>query len=562
MALPNVSVSVRDGGLAIVPPGSQGYHAKIGPAPFGVINTVYALGNDNDTLQTTLGKGGPLVEAAALANAVGGLGTRRPSGQFLVPVNPSTYGTASAVTKVGTGAGTVAVAIKPSKAFQIKCILGGATATSTWQTSVDGGVTYGATWVSAATVQVPGASFVTLAFGGGTAVVGDVVTVSTTGTTALASGSGTLTPTLSSACPLDAYSVKIVITTAGALQTAQFTYSLDGGTTTIGPILTTGSGVYVIPDTGLQLTLASTFVAGDQYTFTTTTASFTSTDLTNAFNALVAQPYKWSFLHIVGPAASVGAAATLLATVDLLMGTAASSYRFARAILEVPSDTDANILSAFAASSSLRVAAAAGFVTTVSVLNGRSMSRPLGWHMAARAAAVPPQEDLGRVQTGSLPGATALSRDESATPGLDNAGRFTTATTILGRNGFFITQGRLMAPVGSDFTFWQYGRVMDQISDAARTAFLKFLNDSVRVNSDGTISEKDAQNMESSALNDILNSIENGSVSSLSVTIDRTTNVLATQTISPKVRAVPLGYAKFVPIDAGFTSTGLAVKAA
>jgi hypothetical protein len=138
-------------------------------------------------------------------------------------------------------------------------------------------------------------------------------------------------------------------------------------------------------------------VAGDQYTFTTTTASFTSTDLTNAFNALVAQPYKWSFLHIVGPAATVGAAATLLAAVDLLMGTAASSYRFARAILEVPSDTDANILSAFAASSSLRVAAAAGFVTTVSVLNGRSMSRPLGWHMAARAAAVPPQEDLGRV---------------------------------------------------------------------------------------------------------------------------------------------------------------------
>src|SRR4051812_33225215 len=111
MALPGVSVTVRDGGLGIVPPGTGTQFAKIGPSPIGVVNSVNSV-TDNTSLQKACGNGGLLVEAAALALAVGGQSTTRGAGLLLVPVNPSTYGTASAVTQSGSGP-AVTVAVKP-----------------------------------------------------------------------------------------------------------------------------------------------------------------------------------------------------------------------------------------------------------------------------------------------------------------------------------------------------------------------------------------------------------------------------------------------------------------
>ena len=557
MALPGINFTVRDGGLGLVTPGTGKLQAKIGPCPLGVVNSVGVV-VDKDTLQKLYGKGGPAPEAAALALDVA---AGKSAGVMMVPVNPSTYGTASAVTHTGPGTGTMTVAIKPSQALQIRCIAGGSSSTSTWQTSTDGGVTWGATWTAAATTQLPGASFVTLAFGAGTAVTGDVVTIATTGTTALASGTGTLVPTLSSACPLDAYTASIIITAGGALGVAMFTITLDGGTVTVGPQVIPASGTYVVPDTGLVLTFSGTFTAGDTYSFTTTTASFTNTDLTNAFNAMVADPRRPRFLHVVGAASSVANAAAQLAALDALMIGAVSSFEFMRALIEVPTDTDANTLAAFAASASVRVGACAAFHKVTSTLNGRVQSRNSAWSIAARAGSVAAQEDLGRVASGSLPGVVSLQRDEQATQGLD-AGRFCTLRTMPGRNGFFITNGRLFANAGSDFIYWQYGIVMDQVSLAFNLSLVQFINETVRVNSDGTIAEKDAQAIEARLKSDIINQIDAGAVVDLSVVVDRTVNVLSTSKLAVKCRAIPNGYAKFVDADVGFQNSSLSVKAA
>jgi len=573
MALPGVSVTVRDGGLGIVPPGAGNLFAKIGPSPLGVVNSVSSV-SDNTSLQKACGNGGLMVEAAALALAVGGQGSPRPGGLLLVPVNPSTYGTATAVVQSGTGP-AVTVAIKPAVAFQLKCILGGAASVATFQMSLDGGATYGATFTSAATLITPGASFTTLAYGAGSAVAGDIFTVATTGTVTQTSGSGTLAITLSSACPVDAYTVTVTVTGGGALGAGFFTYSLDGGNTVSQPFLIPASGSAIIADgndpfkagqcsTGIVLTFAAgTYVVGTTYTFTTTTASYTTTDLTNAFNQLYIDTRFSSGigLHVVGPASTVGNAATLLASLDTLMGTAAGSFKFDRAMIEVPSDTDANTLAAFNASSSTRVGAAAGFHNVTSPVNGRIQSRPAAYSIMARAGGVPAQNDLGRVLDGSLPGVSKLARDEFQTPGLD-AGRFSTLTSIPGRNGFWVTNGRLFAQAGSDFTYWQYGRVMDLASYYTRLALLNFLNDSVRVNGDGTISEKDARNIENYTDGFVRNAMPPGSFSDYIIQISRTNNVLSSQTILPTARVIPLGYAKQISLDLGFTNQGLVVKAA
>jgi hypothetical protein len=572
MAAPGVSVTVRDGGLGIVPPGAGNLFAKIGPSPLGVVNSVNSV-SDNTSLQKACGNGGLMVEAAALALAAGGQGPVRPGGLLLVPVNPTTYGTATAVVQSGTGP-AVTVAIKPPNAFQLKCILGGAAATATFQMSLDGGINYGATFTSAATLITPGASFTTLAYGAGSAVAGDIFTVATSGTVTQTSGSGTLAITLSSACPVDAYTVVVTVTAGGALGAGFFTYSLDGVTVSQ-PFLIPASGTAILADgsdplkagqcsTGLVLTFAAgTYVVGTTYSFTSTTASYTTTDLTNAFNALyVDTRYSSGIgLHVVGPASTVANAATLLASLDTLMGTAAGSFKFDRAMIEVPSDTDANTLAAFNASSSNRVGAAAGFHKYTSPLNGRVQSRPAAYSVMARAGAVPAQNDLGRVLDGSLVGVVSLARDEFQTPGLD-AGRFSTLTSIPGRNGYWVTNGRLFSQAGSDFTYWQYGRVIDLGSFYTRLGLLNFLNDSVRVNGDGTIAEKDAKAIENYVDSFVRNAMPPGSFSDFIIQISRTNNVLSSQTILPTARIIPLAYAKQIALDLGFTNQGLVVKAA
>jgi hypothetical protein len=560
MAAPSVNLTIRDGGLGLALPGTGNIHVKLGASPLGDLNTIIPVTNPTDG-QVQLGKASTLMDATAFALAVGGQGSVRPGGVYCVPVNPSTYGSPSAVTHTGPGTGTMTVATKPSAQVLIKCIAGGTNTTSTWQTSVDGGQTWSATWTAAATIILPRATFVTLAFGAGTAVTGDVVTIPTSGNPTLTSGTGTLTPTISSASPVDAYNVVVTITTGGALGVAMFTYSLDGGATTSAVTLVPGGGVFPLPDTGLVVTFAGTLTLGDTYSFTSTGASFSSTDLTNAWNALVGDSRQWFMAHVVGAASTVANAATLAAALEVLATAASSNYRFVRVLMEVPSDTDANTLSAFAATVTPHVSWCAGFHVINSALSGRDFSRNSAWSVAARIASIAPAEDPARVASGALLGVISLGRDEFKTPGLDS-GRFTTLTSILGLPGFYVTNWRLGSTPGSDFTFGQYGRVMDLIAAAYRAGLLKYLSETLRVNADGTgtINEKDARRIETFIDDFTRNALPSNSFSALTVTVDRTNNLLATQNLKSTARVVPLGYAKAITGDLGFTSSSLAIS--
>jgi hypothetical protein len=125
-----------------------------------------------------------------------------------------------------------------------------------------------------------------------------------------------------------------------------------------------------------------------------------------------------------------------------------------------------------------------------------------------------------------------------------------------------VTNGRLFAQGGSDFTYWQYGRVMDLASYYTRLGLLTFLNDSVRVNGDGTILEKDAKAIENFVDGFVRNAMPPGSFSDYIIQVSRVNNVLSSQAILPTARVIPLGYAKFINLDIGFTNQGLVVKPA
>jgi hypothetical protein len=562
MALNDVKVTVTDGALGIIPENTDGIVAVLGACAAGTANTIYPF-NDTAGLEATLNHG-PAVEAAAYSLSVAG------GPIYVVPVNQSVSGVAStvAVTRVGSSTGTLA----------------------------------------------------------------------TTGST-----------------PNDNYSVQVIITRDGTLGTAAFKYSLDDGPTFSPEISMPSSGTYVISDAGITLVFTPSsgpvfFQTGDLFTFTTTAPGYSTTDLANAFTALLADASKeWDHALVVGapaPATSTvsqtgsgpaititgtpagyydllihitlggivgtatfkwsldggasyttgvvtastvilgttgltahfaagtyvldevysfntyGPITALAAAVSTQMATAQTAYRFTYAILEAPDTTDAILVTAMANFADKRVTMCAGYEDLSSPISGRTYKRGAAWVESARLAAIPISEHPGRVASGPVLGVSNLYRDENATPALD-AARFTTLRRIIGRQGFYITNGKTMAPAGSDFQEVQYLRVMNKACALTRNALLQFLNSSLRINADGTINENDARGIEDYVTAALRAGItQTGDASAVLVQVNRTDNILSTKTLRVKTRVTPLGYAEFIEEEIGFYNPALVPAAA
>jgi hypothetical protein len=257
----------------------------------------------------------------------------------------------------------------------------------------------------------------------------------------------------------------------------------------------------------------------------------------------------------------VAGAATIAAAVDVKMAAEENVFRYLFAIVECPEDTDGNTIAAFVNFASTRVAVAAGYCELVA--NGKVLKRNCAWPIAARISAQDIRRDVARVRQdsegGPLPGVTKLYRDEFVTEGLD-AARFITLRTFAGQNGFYPTNGRLMATGGSDFQYIQYRRLMDRACTINYGELFNFLNDdAVRVNADGTIFEADARSIETKVNGALTADLTaKNRVSRTSVTVTRDNNIISTQTLRTKVRIQPKGYAKFIETDIGFENPSLA----
>jgi hypothetical protein len=404
-----------------------------------------------------------------------------------------------------------------------------------------------------------------LALAGGT-----VICCKSAASTAAASGAVTKTGTglsvvtTAGSSPLDSYQVRVLIVQGGtnpAAGTATFKLSIDGGRTYGPEIAVPTGGTYTGAQSAYGVTIvfsAASLVAGDVYDWTTTAPAYTTGDLGTAIDALLGDSREWFLLYAVGVPADSTATQGVHALLVSKLTTAAAAYRYARGAMQVLDDTDANIATAVASLSDSRIMLCGGFANLLSQTTGSTTKRPAASAIVARAASVPPSEDLGRVATGAVKGIVSLVRDEAKTPALDTI-QLATLRTHVGLSGFYVTNGNVKAGATSDFKFLQYGRVMDIASKAVRLGMLRFLNDSVRVNSTtGLILEQDALTIErfiERALRDAVT--VPGYASDCSVVVDRSVNILSTQQLKLKFRVVPLGYAKFIDGEIGFSNPAL-----
>lgn len=383
----------------------------------------------------------------------------------------------------------------------------------------------------------------------------------------------TLTP---SGTPYDNYDVKVEIRLGGALATAKFRYSLDGGQTWSGDLFTAAS--YPIPDTGLTLGFAAgTYVLADLYTFTASAPSFSAANLNTAFDAAQIADYAFGIVYIVGEAGGVDDAAKSAASAAIVAAATAkqlamyNAKRPVRIVLELPYVADAAALSAFGSfagsgSRSPVVVAAWGRVQSA-MPHGRAprvnlarlivpliVSKPLG----KDASAFNDDGYSGKLPPALVPGTNV--RDERKTPGLD-AAKFTTVKTFIDVGGVYLENVRLMSQFGSDFKYIQHGQVIDRALVVARAGLLPYLSRNLDVKTSpasesGRMTESQCLSIEldlSTQLNDDL--VQPGHIQGLTFLVDRTKNLITTEEIGGRIFIAGKGYPKSVDLVAGLAKT-------
>ncbi len=520
----SVSGSIVAGGGTQASPGQQQARqvAILGVSPGGTVNTLYQPGNA--IAAQALCDTGPLGEEAALLLGVSG---NRPP-PFLVPLGQTTAGAVSGssglmvANAANAAAGTINVTVAPHRPIKFRVTTGGTLGTMKGQWSTDGGLTYQAIITSAAGwastgYQIPG-TFVVAKMSAATYLLNAFATVGIDGTLTDFFGGGALTFTAS---PIDTYELLVSVVKGTALGAMTIAVSLCNNLgLLVGTFFVPSGGVVAVTDgrgngTGLVLTLASTFAAGDSYTGYALPPAPSSSDVTGAITAMIAAQGRPTvcMLHIQALPASAASAMSLAQAVDTALATAFASGLDWQATIECPTlndivlsggvpildtaDTDSVIRTARSGITCNRVAVCASTGGITSPITSVKTRRPLGWAVMKRYVGTDPANSLGRKKDGPLDFAIGtLGRDEKLAATQLGDVQINVATTYddTGAGSAFlnITSGGFALKNLTTSGLYQDAESMRSlnIQSAATRVFLSnTLGDRPPINPDGTIAE-------------------------------------------------------------------------
>lgn len=374
----------------------------------------------------------------------------------------------------------------------------------------------------------------------------------------------------------DEYAAQVQIMAGGALGAGTFRYTLDAFDANSAPITWSQTriipmgGSFVIPNSGLTLTFPSgTYILGDLYTESRIPPAPATGDLATVAALLESTPslvfYLWA---VSGAQATASAGATLAAAFEGHLDTLTSTYRYVRGLLDVGSgDTESNVATSAATWTGVRVAPSYGYTLRNSAIPFEGFSTrktACSSGLAVRAAASLISTDLSRVASGPDVGVLKIYFDENGDQTLD-ALKIGGMRVWPGIPGFYIANAPLKSQFGSDFTDLQFGRVMDVACRTTYQGQFPYISESLRTLTDGTgaIDPRDAAMIETTVNNQLRDALLNpnnargipGHVSAVVYSVDRTANLITSQTLVTTVAIVPLGYSKLITTTLFFTLT-------
>lgn len=584
MGLPGVIINIQNGNLNLQPASAEQTMIYLGCCTGGTPN-VLTFYSDAVTLATNNGIGAALEAVAyAIDNAGGPVG--------LMPLAPDTQGGVSSVTHNGTGSGTVALTLAPHVTIEITCTTLGTLGTAQFTFKLGSAaasqpVTSASSWSSTGYL-VPG-TYCNIVFTAGSYTTSDVYTITSVGGITHTAGAGPAVPSYT-ASPLDDYTPVITVTTGGAVGAAQITYALDGGAytapstspNTSAAIIT--SSPYAIPNTGIVLTLGSTFVAGDTYSFSAAGPRPSGTALAAGLTALkttyVSSSYSMAAIlqgnttgsDWVTQAGTLETAALALNQLGVFMRffaavpTTGSISGNSGSITVDSTDSDSALITDRASVSAPHVPSCAGDGLMVQPISNLLLRRNAIYASAMRAAEVEASRNIGDVSIGALPGWTSLFRNEATTPALDAAGFITLRTypgninAGTGLPGFFITDGHTMDVSTSDYYPLANARVIDRASTITLATSLPFVNSKIptttRNGQSGVITLSKAGKI-NEILFDALNNemVDNSPQDAVAVNaqVNLTHDILSDGNLIIAVNVQPFAYSRTITVNLGLT---------
>ena len=397
-------------------------------------------------------------------------------------------------------------------------------------------------------------------------------------------GSSTITTTLDGTVgAFDDTFVQINVVLGGTIGTGPITLqvSYDAGRNFGQPVALGTANTLALTNLGVTVNFgAGSLVTGNRIRFSTVGPRWAIADMQTALTTFKASPYAVigvGSIHIVGggsvsgytavSAADIAALCTVVLATGVGTGTLdvlAQNYIFDRAIVSVrdaaapttwtgasTAENQTTWVTALGLISSVstgvhspRLEVCAGYYNEPTVfpntMAGRAAyRRPLAWALAQRQVVIPPQRLASRVKDGTL---TAILVNPASDP-TDGFLYYDTRVRAGKGAGFFCANPNLMSVPGSVFTLYPLGAVMDVACDIVHQVGEDEINSDIRLNANGTIFDTDATSLEnelSAALQTQM--VGANMISSFTVLVSRTQNVLATGIVKITVSITQLGY--------------------
>lgn len=356
--------------------------------------------------------------------------------------------------------------------------------------------------------------------------------------------------------PNNAYTVHIRVVLGGQINAATVQYSLDGGVTFSEEATIPVGGRMSLASTGLTLTFVpgdAGFTAGDVYSFTTTAPGMSNEAALAAFDKLRNLRREIELVHFVGESTGALWAAAAVKLDELFV----LNHKPAFAVFEAFAPIAEQPLGEYV--TGLRTAGSTCNSTRVQVVAARGVYRRAdGYTREQNLAGVicglygraKVQQSIGEVRAFPI----AEDRLLKLTPAgiedyiaeLDDL-RYLTVRGYDGLEGFYVTNARMLAPQGSDYSHAERIRVANKAVRVVRQAMLPLLQAAIDMDNPAS----DLAAIAKFAEEPLERMAESGEISSGRVIIPEEQDILSTETIRLIIRLVPVGYARAIDIDMG-----------
>lgn len=388
---------------------------------------------------------------------------------------------------------------------------------------------------------------------------------------------GTSVPSVDGAyAPVDDYQVVVSVAKGGTVGTTGITYraSLDGGRTP-GRLTELGTANHIlIADANVRFALAGgTLVAGDVFTAIATGPSADDSAIAAAIDPLKATQTHFTMVYVDGimTPARVAVCETAAAALIALgheeiefMG----SWRWKNV-----GETEQAYLTAWQSAFGNTVARHVTVFTDGAYVQSpgteRRYRRRSGFAVAAFAADQRPGQDLAAKRIGPLPASVSIVddrgnaafHDERTSPGLDDA-RASTLRSRVSSPGAYVGNARLLTSPGSDFEFWQHGRVMDKAKAIVRRVLDEYSSDGLTVDKKtGFILEEEAADIDENVNHALLDEVVDvGDASDAQFRLNRSDPVLSIKKLRGPLKVTPLFYVKAIEVEASFFNPALKAR--